>query len=102
MVQDKKVQNRTSTRLLGLVFPIRMSSAIFDLQVTPISYNAIGLSVQKKFKIDFQDGICGGHLGFPMRTNLAIIDLQVTQTLPLKFQVNWPFSTGEVQNRSSR
>ena len=34
---------------------------------------------------------------------LAIFDLQVTPMLPTKFQINWPFSSGEeVQNRFSR
>ena len=34
---------------------------------------------------------------------LAIFDLQVTPMLPTKFQVNWPFSSGEeAKNRFSR
>ena len=34
---------------------------------------------------------------------LAIFDLQVTQMLPTKFRVNWPFGSGEeVKNRFSR
>ena len=57
---------------------------------------SIGLSVQeKKRKIDFQDGGHGGHLGFPIGTILAIFDLQVTPMLPSKFEVNWPFGSGE-------
>ena len=47
----------------------------------------MGLSVQdkdKEFKIDFQDGNCGGHLGIPIETILAIFDLQVTPMLPTK------------------
>ena len=67
------------------------------------SLEAIGLSVQKKRKIDFQDGCHGGHLGFPIGTILAIFDLQVTQMLPSKFGVNWPFGSGEeAKNRFSR
>ena len=46
-------------------------------------------------KKDFQDGGCGGHLGFPIKTILAIFDLQVTLMLPTKFQVNWRFGSGE-------
>ena len=64
---------------------------MFDLQVTlilPINFQSIGLSVQKKFKIDFQDG---GHLGLLIRTNLAVFDLQVTQILPTKFPVKLAF-----------
>ena len=57
---------------------------------------SIGLLVQeKKRKIDFQDGGHGGHLGFPIGTILAIFDLQVTPMLPSKFEVNWPFGSGE-------
>ena len=52
----------------------------------------IGLSVQKKFKINFQHG---GHTGFPLKTNVTILDVQVTQMLPTKFRVNWPFGLGE-------
>ena len=33
----------------------------------------MAFSVQEKFKIDFQDGECGGHSGFSIRTNLAIL-----------------------------
>ena len=62
--------------------------------------------------MDFQDG---GHLGFPTGTILAIFcfyiqvhksaifDVQVTPMLPTKFQVNWPFGSGEeAKNRFSR
>ena len=64
------------------------------------SFEAISLLVQKKQgKIDFQDG---DHLGFPIRTILASFDLTVAPILPTKFQVNWPFGSGEVQNRFSR
>ena len=62
---------------------------------------SIGLSVQKKLKIDFKDG---GHLGFPIGTILAIFDVQVTPMLPTKFQVNRPFGSEEeeAKNRFSR
>ena len=75
----------------------------YNLQVSlilPIKSRSIGLSVQKKFKIDLQDG---GHIRFPIGTNLAIFDLQVSQILPIKFPVNWPFCSGEeVQYRFLR
>ena len=59
--------------------------------------------MENKFKIDFQDGGCGGHLGFLIETILSIFDLQVALILPTKFQVNWLFCSGEdVQNRFSR
>ena len=53
-----------------------------------------GLSVQKKPKIDFQDGGHGGHLGFPIGIILAIFDLEVTPMLPTKFGVNWLLGLG--------
>ena len=56
----------------------------------------MGLSIQEnKFKIDFQDVNCAGHLVFPVGTILAIFDLQVTSMTLAKFQVNWPFGSGE-------
>ena len=63
----------------------------------------MGLSIQeKKFKIDFQDGNCGDHLVFPIGMILAIFDLQVTSMTLTKFQVNWPFGSGEgAKNRFS-
>ena len=42
------------------------------------SFKSVGLLVQKKLKIDFQDGGCGGQLGFLIITILAILDLQIT------------------------
>ena len=39
------------------------------------SFVSIGLSVQEKFNIDFQDGAY--HLGFPIRMILATFHLQV-------------------------
>ena len=63
--------------------------------------SSIGLLVQeKKRKIDFQDS---RHLGFPIRKILAIFDLHVTLMLSTKFQINWPFGSGEeAKNRFSR
>ena len=50
-------------------------------------------------KTDFQDG---GYLGSPIGMILAIFDLQVTVMLPTKFQINWPFGSGEeAKNRFS-
>ena len=64
------------------------------------SLESIGLSVQeKKRKIDFQDGGHGGHLGYMIGTILAIFDLQDTPMLPSKFGVNWPFGSGEEENK---
>ena len=56
----------------------------------------MGLSVQeKKFKIDFQDGNCGGPLVFPIETILYNFDLQVTLMLSVKILVNWSFNSEE-------
>ena len=81
-----------------------MILAIFDPQVTPTcllaSLESVGLTVHvNKFKIDFQDG---GHLALLIKMIFAIFDPQVALILPTKFQVTWPFGSGEVQNRFSR
>ena len=52
-------------------------------------------SQEKKRKIDFQDGHLDGHLWFLVGTILAIYDLHVILMLPTKFQVDWPFGSGE-------
>ena len=60
------------------------------------SFESIGLPVQKKKrKRDFEDGHYGGNLGFPIGMIWAIFDLQVNLMIPTKFQVNWPFGSGE-------
>ena len=51
-------------------------------------------------EIDFQDGNHGSPLGFSIRTILAVFDLQVTLILPIKYQVNWPFISGEAAQNS--
>ena len=68
------------------------------------SFVSAGLSVkEKKRKIHFQDSGHGGYLRFPIGLILAPIDLQVTQMLPTKFLVKWPFDSGEeAKNRFSR
>ena len=70
----------------------------------PTKFRSIGLLFQeKKRKIDFQDGRHGAHLGFQIGAILAIFDMQLTPMLPTKFQVNWPFGSGEeAKNRFSR
>ena len=59
-------------------------------------YQINGISVQeKKCKIDFLDSGHGCHFGF--------LSLQDTLMLSTKFQVNWPFGSGEeVKNRFLR
>ena len=42
------------------------------------------LVLEKKFKIDIQDGRHGGHLGFSICTILAIFNLTVTSGLQMK------------------
>ena len=51
----------------------------------------------------FEQTLNGSQLRFTIGTILAIFDLRVTPMLPTKFQVNWPFSSGEeAKNRFSR
>ena len=40
-------------------------------------------------KIDFQDGGCGGYLGFSIRSVLAILCLLGALILIIKFQFSW-------------
>ena len=88
----EEAKNRFSRWLLG--FPIGKILAIFGLQVTwMFPTKSIGFSVQeRKWIIDFQNG---GQLGFSMGKILASFDLQVIPMLLTKFQVNWPFGSGE-------
>ena len=54
------------------------------------SLMSTGVSVQeKKRRIDFKDGGHNGHLEFLIGTISGIFELQV------KYQVNWPFGSGE-------
>ena len=55
------------------------------------SLKSTGLSVQEKFKTDFQDG---GHPGFRITMTLAIFDLLVTQMPQIKLWVNLSHSLG--------
>ena len=68
------------------------------------SFKPIGLLVQeKKWKIDFQDCGHSSQFGFLIEMILAIFHLQVSTMLPIMFQVNGPFSSGEeANNRFSR
>ena len=70
------------------------------------SYELFGPSVQeKKRKINSQHGrwVAATAAILDFRTTLAIFDVQVTPMLPTKFQVNWPFGSGEeAKNRFSR
>ena len=83
-VAGKYNKNKQDGSHLG--FPIRMTLATADLQVTsilPMNFESIVLLVlEKKFKMDFQDGHHGHNLGFPIRMIWAIFDLQVTPMLP--------------------
>ena len=69
-----------------------MILTFFDIPVPRYfvsNFESMDLSIlEKKFKIDFQDGNCGGHLVFLIGMILAIFDLQVTLIIFTKFQVN--------------
>ena len=87
----EKFQTRFSKWPLGWPswFNYRNNFNYFSIYKSPqyflSSFKSICLSTpEKKFKIDFQDGTCGSHLGFPIGT---IFDLQVIKILPTKFQV---------------
>ena len=51
------------------------------------SFESVGFLVQEKeFKIDFQDGGHGDHLGFPIGTILAIFNLLIVPMPKLSFK----------------
>ena len=57
--------------------PIGTILAIFFCklpQYVLLSSESIGISVQEKSKIDFQDGSHGGQSGFPIGMILAVFD----------------------------
>ena len=84
----EEVKNRFPSGHLG--FLVRTILAIFFLRHLCFlpRFKSIGLSVQKKRKIDVQDDHHGGHLGFLIRTILGIFDLPVTPMLSTQFPVN--------------
>ena len=69
----------------------RAKMALYRSPDYQTSFEPIGLLVQEKFNIDFQDG---SHLGFPIRLILATFDLQVIPILPMKIRVKQPFISG--------
>ena len=109
LVQEKKVQNRFSTWLLGQQSWISDQNdfkVVFDLQVTQCflsNFESMDLSFQeKKFKIDFQDGNCD-YVVFHIGTILTFFDLQIVSMILTKFQVSWSVGSGEeAKNRFSR
>ena len=50
--------------------------------------------VQEMQKLDFQDSHHGGYIRFPIGMILDIF-IYITPMLPTKFQINWPFGSGE-------
>ena len=97
LCSGEKFQNRFSRCHLG--FQIRTILNIFIYKSPHYflsSFELKGLSVQKKKnKIYFKNGGHGGQLVFSSGMNLGIIYLQDTLILHTKFQVNWPFGSGE-------
>ena len=68
-----------------------MILAIFAVLIThmlPTKFQVIGILVQKKQKIDFQDG---RHLGFLIGTILAILDLHPDASYQVSSQVAFQF-----------
>ena len=57
---------------------------------------------RRRGKIDFQDGRHAGYLRFRIRTILAIFYLQITPMLPTKFQIIWPFGSGEKAKKKKK
>ena len=87
-----------------LWFPIRTILVIFDLQVTPMLPTKFPSNLaylfQKKRKMDFEEG--GQPSWISDQNDFGYFWSTVTLMLPTKFQVTWPFSSGEAKNRFSR
>ena len=98
------IQHGGSGNHLGIPIGTILVFFIYKYPRYFISSFKFGLSVQdKQYKIDFQDGDCGSHLEFLIGKISVIFYLQVIPILPMRFPVNWHFSSGEdVQNRFSR
>ena len=68
-----------------------------------VRFNLICLVICKMSKTDFQNGSCGGHLGFLIDTILAHFDPEVVLLLQSKFQLKSTKSLGrDVENWFSR
>ena len=84
-----EIPNRFS-RCSYLGFPIETILASLDLQRTPTLPNKFLVNwpfgSKEEFKIDFQDGFCGGPLRITIGKNT--FDLQVATILPTKVRVN--------------
>ena len=67
------------------------------------SLGSIRLTVREQTWFEnFQDGHCGGHLGYRNGMNLAILNLYVAPMPPIKFQLNLTYSLGDVVWRFSK
>ena len=69
-----------------------------SLRCLPLSFGLIWLMVLEEMSFEeFQDGCCGGHLGYWNETILAILNLCVTAMPPIKFWLNLTYGLwGEV------
>ena len=113
MFQEKKqnidFQDGCHSGHLG--FPIETILAIYSYlkvnQMFPSKFHVNWPFIsEEQRKIYFQGGgqnFQGGYLGLRIGMILANFNLQDTAMLPTKFQVSWPFGSGEeAKNRFSR
>ena len=93
----------TDMQMLCNIFPTLSSQLMkrssFE-QFLILKKNIYGMPVNGAWS--FEQTLNGRQLGFTIGTILAIFDLRVTPMLPIKFQVNWPFGSGEEANNFSR
>ena len=96
VVSGEKVQNNCFNIGYGTILDLMYKSPRYSL----LSLLSLCISVQgKKFKIYFQDGGSGSHLGFPIETILPSFDLQVSSKFLIQlrvthFRVNLHFRSG--------
>ena len=84
--------------LIGTILAILISSSHLDASYQFSNQLALWfrkISEKKSFKM-------AAILDFQSKQFKLFLDLQVTPMLPTKFQVKWPFSSGEAKNRFSR
>ena len=82
--------------ILATFFFIYKSPPYFQCSSIQLAF----LFRRKKLNTYLQRGCLGNHLGFRIRMILAVFDIQVILIIPVKFQLNRSFCSGEqVQNR---
>ena len=77
--------------------------SLFQSRSHPVATEQVLTQTDQRLKIDFQDGGCGGHLGFSICSILAILCLLGGPMLLINFWLTWIIVfRGDVQNMNSQ